>query len=102
MSEERIANLALRVWVPLASGKKTVKIELFGMAKFRPAWTKEKRKTFSPRAPTSRITDFNKYWDQEIFRVRVDGKWHGEAKYRFFDWPEIAEMMRTLAWGKQL
>ena len=94
MSEERIPNINMIVRLPRISGNKSVKIELFSVAQFKSSWSARATKNFYPKVP-HKIKDRDVYWLSEMYRARIDGKWHKpEGGYTFLTWPEIEELIK--------
>lgn len=73
------------------SGKNCIKYELFQAKQWALDWCPCDRKFF-PRPSLESIAR-KKYWEQ-MYRLRINGKWHGqEAKYRFYTREEIGKML---------
>jgi hypothetical protein len=92
MSELRIPDIVWRWGNAATEGKKPLRIELFRAEQWQPNWTPY-RKTMHPHPPLLN----REYW-QKYFRLRVDGRWHGQRgyKYSFFTLEQalkIAEQM---------
>lgn len=84
MSEERVADIVLNVKVPQKQSKKATKIELFLARQFEVNWSIDSRTKFSPDVPI-RFSDRRSFWDSELYRVRVNGRWFmPQGKYCFF------------------
>jgi len=77
MSEERIADMVWRWENAATQGKKPLRIELYRAEQWRTNWSPY-RKTMHPHPP---LRD-RSYW-QQYYRLRVDGKWHGESKFKY-------------------
>lgn len=98
MSDERVADMVLRVRLPKKPGKKTVKIELFHAGQFRYSWSENLKRRFIPSVPL-RYADRDTYWAQQIYRLRIDGRWHGPARYTFLSWRDIVALLEDIERG---
>ena len=94
MSEERVPNYSILVRLPRNPGNNTVKIELFAISQFKHSWSAMATKNFYPRVP--HITkDRDAYWLSELYRLRINGKWHKpKGSYTFLTWPQITELIK--------
>lgn len=104
MSDEREPDYIILTRLPKPIGTKTFKnckLELFRAEKFKTAWSPSGKDRFIPAVPL-RFDDAAKFWESEIYRVRLDGKWHGEKKYTFLDWNGIGQLIKGEAqWQDQ-
>ena len=96
MSDERIPDLVLTARLPRLSAtkrSKSVNIKLYLASQFRSAWSANLKDKFFPKPPL-RKADSDEFWGKEIYRVKLNDKWHGTAKYTFFSWEEITGLIR--------
>lgn len=91
MSEIRIADEVLLHRLHNKQGKKSIKYELFKSKQFCHHWTPLKRGAFVPSPPLNTVKR-HEFWET-MFRVRVNGKWKGDAKYSLFRRDEIIKMI---------
>ena len=98
MSEHRIPDQTIIVKLPRKNGKilhgtlPKKKYELFGAYQFSAEFNRAER-NFSPSPPVRNIERTE--WYGEMFRLRIDGKWHcpGGAKYEFFTGDQVAKLL---------
>ncbi|MGD9949885.1 MAG: hypothetical protein AB7U29_15600 [Desulfobulbus sp.] len=77
MSEIRMPDIVWRWGNAATEGKKPLRIELFRAELWKSSWNPFK-KTMHPHPPLGS----REYW-QKYFRLRVDGRWHGQDGYKF-------------------
>ena len=97
MSEIRLPDEVINHRLPTKQGKKSTKIELFSAKQFAHRWSPLKRGMFTPAPPlnTARRQGF---WEV-MYRVRINGKWHGGGSYTLFTREQVMEMILG-GWNK--
>lgn len=87
-----MADMVWRWGNAATQGKKPLRIELFRAEQWRPGY-RPHRKTMYPHPPLRN----REYW-QQYYRLRVDGRWHGKAgyKYRFYTLEQAVKLAERL------
>lgn len=95
MSEERTPDAIWHFRNASENGKKTLKIELFGAAKWKHNWNPSTRNMY-PRPP-SILSAREEYWEK-YYRLRVGGRWYrnSKSKFHFFTMGEAVEVAEKL------
>lgn len=96
MSDEREPDYIILVRLPKSLGTKTFKnckLELFRANKFKSAWSPSGKDRFIPAVPL-KYDDAATFWESELYRVRLDGKWHGKIKYTFLGWERVGQLIK--------
>lgn len=93
MSEERIADARISIFLPSKNGKKTIKIRMFLAAQFKTAWSPNIRDQFFPPVPM-RKDMADEYWTMQQFRVKVGESWiMGKGRYSFYTLSEVLKFV---------